>query len=228
LNLSLQKLQQALGYDFTKIEWLEQALTHRSVGPVNNERLEFLGDSILNFCITRKLFSFRPDASEGELSRIRASLVNRDALTGLAAQLELEKFIKLGRGEKQSGGQRRTSIQADAVEAILGAVLLDGGFDNCRELISHLYQSHFEHLPDAEDLKDPKTRLQEYLQSRRLGLPEYSVTNETGKDHAKRFEVSCEAADFQAAAGIGSSRRKAEQAAASKMLEQFVEPGSRS
>jgi len=222
LSHSLQKLQQVLGYGFAKTELLEQALTHRSVGAVNNERLEFLGDSILNFCITRKLFSFRPDASEGELSRIRASLVNRDALAGLAAELQLEQCIKLGRGEKQSGGQRRTSIQADAVEAILGAVLLDGGFDACRELISRLYQSHFEHLPDAEDLKDPKTRLQEYLQSRRLGLPEYSVTSETGKDHAKRFEVSCEAADFQTVTGTGFSRRKAEQAAAGKMLEQFV------
>lgn len=222
MSQSLKNLQQALEYDFTKIELLEQALTHRSVGPINNERFEFLGDSVLNFCITRKLFSLRPNASEGELSRIRASLVNREALAGLASRLELEKCIRLGRGEKQSGGQRRASIQADAVEAIFGAVLVDGGFDQCRELISRLYQTHFEDLPDAEDLKDPKTRLQEYLQSRRLGLPEYSVTSETGKDHAKRFEVSCKAADFQTATGIGTSRRKAEQAAASKMLEQFI------
>ncbi|MCW8963215.1 MAG: ribonuclease III [Gammaproteobacteria bacterium] len=218
---SLDNLQHALGYSFNKIEYLEQALTHRSVGPVNNERLEYLGDSVLNFCITRRLFGLRPDANEGDLSRIRASLVNREALASIATALDLSANIRLGRGEKQSGGQRRASIQSDAVEAILGAVLLDGGFDVCSALIDRLYQSHFEYLPDAQDLKDPKTRLQEYLQSRGLGLPCYTVTSETGKDHARNFEVSCEAAGYKTVQGMGSSRRKAEQAAASKMLEQL-------
>jgi ribonuclease-3 len=219
---SLTKLQQALGYVFKNNEYLQQALTHRSAGSVNNERLEFLGDSVLNFCITRRLFSLRPTDSEGELSRLRASLVNREALAGLASRLDLASYLQLGRGEKQSGGQRRASIQADTMEAILGAVLLDGGFEPCRELIDRLYQSHFDHLPAAEDLKDPKTRLQEYLQSRGLGLPRYTVVSELGKDHVKRFEVSCEAVEYPVVSGTGSSRRKAEQAAASKMLEQFV------
>lgn len=218
----LEKLQQALGYHFARIDYLEQALTHRSAAAINNERLEFLGDSILNFSIAQKLYDCRPDATEGELSRIRASLVNREALTGLASRLDLEAHIRLGQGEKQSGGQRRASIQSDAVEAILGAVLLDGGFEACRDLIDRLYESHFEHLPDAEDLKDPKTRLQEYMQSRGLGLPRYIVASETGKDHAKQFEVSCDAAELHTVIGMGSSRRKAEQAAASKMLEQFI------
>ena len=218
---SLTELQQALGYSFTNTEYLQQALTHRSVGSINNERLEFLGDSILNFCITQRLFDLRTAANEGDLSRVRASLVNREALAGLASRLKLSAYIRLGRGEKQSGGQRRVSIQADTMEAIFGAVLLDGGYDACRELIDRLYESHFDNLPDAEDLKDPKTRLQEYLQSRGLGLPRYTVTSEEGKDHAKRFEVSCEAVDYPAVSASGSSRRKAEQAAASKMLQQF-------
>ena len=222
---SLENLQSRLGYSFKQIDYLHQALTHRSAGPVNNERLEFLGDSILNFCITRRLFSLRPDASEGELSRIRASLVNREALADLASSLQLSSIIKLGRGEQQSGGQRRRSIQADVVEAILGAVLIDGGFEACRDLITRLYHDHFENLPDAESLKDPKTRLQEYMQSRGMGLPKYSVTSEQGKDHAKQFEVVCEAMQLPAVTGSGSSRRKAEQVAASKMLEQFINAG---
>ena len=221
LTESLEKLQRALGYQFKDINYLQQALTHRSIGATNNERLEFLGDSVLNFCITRKLYDLLPDAAEGELSRIRASLVNKEALAGIADRLELAGYLRLGRGEKQSGGKRRSSIQADAVEAILGAVLLDSGYDAAHVLIDRLYRDQYANLPDAETLKDPKTRLQEHLQARGLGLPLYEVIRETGKDHAKNFEVSCNAADFPSVNAFGSSRRKAEQAAAGKMLEQI-------
>ena len=217
----LEKLQQVLGYQFNDIDYLQQALTHRSIGASNNERLEFLGDSVLNFCITQNLYDLLPDAAEGELSRIRASLVNKDALAVIADTLELANYLRLGRGEKQSGGRRRYSIQADAVEAVFGAILLDAGFDPVRTVINRLYQHQYDNLPDAETLKDPKTRLQEYLQSRGLGLPSYEVIRETGRDHAKNFEVACSAADFPKANATGSSRRKAEQAAAGSMLEQI-------
>lgn len=225
MSTSLDDLQYVLGYSFNRIEYLEQALTHRSVGPTNNERLEFLGDAVLNFRIAHKLFDALPDSNEGELSRIRASLVNREALVGLAADLGLSVNIKLGPGEKQNGGQRRGSIQSDVVEALLGAVLLDGGFDACSDVIDRLYQSRFSHLPDAQDLKDPKTCLQEYLQSRKLGLPRYTVTSETGKDHAKYFEISCEVVGLKVTLGRGTSRRKAEQDAASKVLGQLEDGG---
>ena len=226
MTASLDKLQQVLNYQFKDITYLQQALTHRSIGVVNNERLEFLGDSVLNFCVARRLYSQLPGAAEGDLSRIRASLVNKDALARIAKQIELADFIRLGRGEKQSGGQRRASILSDAMEAIFGAVLLDGGFDAVRELIQRLYQYHYDNLPDPEALKDPKTRLQEHLQARGLGLPHYQVTRESGKDHAKQFEVSCMAGEFSPVVAGGSSRRKAEQAAASKMLDQIVDAQS--
>jgi ribonuclease-3 len=223
LTASLDKLQQVLNYRFKDITYLQQALTHRSIGVVNNERLEFLGDSVLNFCVARRLYLQLPDAAEGDLSRIRASLVNKDALARIAKQIGLADFIRLGRGEKQSGGQRRASILSDAMEAIFGAVLVDGGFDAVRELIQRLYQYQYENLPDPEALKDPKTRLQEHLQARGLGLPQYQVTRESGKDHAKQFEVSCIAGEFSPVVAEGNSRRKAEQAAASKMLNQILD-----
>ena len=223
MTTSLDKLQQVLDYRFKDIKYLQQALTHRSIGVLNNERLEFLGDSVLNFCVTRRLYTQLPDAPEGDLSRIRASLVNKDALARIAKQISLAEYIRLGRGEKQSGGQLRSSILADAMEAIFGAVLLDGGFDAVRELIQRLYQYQYDNLPEPEALKDPKTRLQEHLQARGLGLPEYQVTRESGKDHAKQFEVSCVAGEFTAVIAEGSSRRKAEQAAASKMLNQILD-----
>ena len=219
----LDKLQQVLGYRFNDINLLQQALTHRSIGAVNNERLEFLGDSVLNFCVSRRLYSELPQASEGDLSRIRASLVNKDALARIARKLDLSACIRLGRGEKQSGGQRRSSIQADAVEAILGSVLLDGGYDAAGDLIARLYQDHYKDLPDPEALKDPKTRLQEHLQARGMGLPQYQVIRESGKDHAKNFEVECSAGEFSTVIAEGTSRRKAEQAAASKMLDQIID-----
>lgn len=222
LTDSLYKLQQALGYSFTDIEYLKLALRHRSAGAINNERLEFLGDAALNFCIARKLFNLAQEASEGELTRIRASLVNRSTLASLAIQLELPHCMQLGLGEVRSGGRHRPSIQSDALEAVFGAILLDGGFDACEGVIIRLYDNYFEHLPDAEELKDAKSRLQEYLQSKGLGLPQYTMVHQADGRQNKHFEITCEAAQYGIVTGIGASRRKAEQAAAGQMLEQIL------
>lgn len=215
-------LEQRLEYVFSDPGLLRQALTHRSADALNNERLEFLGDSILNLTIAAALYDLSPGATEGELTRIRSSLVKRDALVAIAKDLDISAHIKLGQGERRSGGQRRESIQADAVEAILGAVLLDGGIVVCQQLIRRLYSSRLTNLPDAEKLKDPKTRLQEYLQARSMGLPEYHIARESGKDHEKYFEVNCRITDDQIISGLGSSRRKAEQDAANKALDQLI------
>lgn len=215
-------LEQRLEYVFSDPGLLRQALTHRSADALNNERLEFLGDSILNLTIAAALYDLSPGATEGELTRIRSSLVKRDALVAIAKDLDISAHIKLGQGERRSGGQRRESIQADAVEAILGAVLLDGGIVVCQQLIRRLYSSRLTNLPDAEKLKDPKTRLQEYLQARSMGLPEYHIARESGKDHEKYFEVNCRITDDQIISGLGSSRRKAEQDAANKALDLLI------
>ncbi|TNF96088.1 MAG: ribonuclease III [Gammaproteobacteria bacterium] len=219
---NIGRFEKQLGYQFRQPELLQQALTHRSVGSAHNERLEFLGDSVLNFVITEKLYSLRPASREGELSRIRASLVNKDALASIARNLDISDFVLLGQGEKRSGGFRRASILADSVEAVLGAVLLDGGFEVCRDLILELYRKKLEDLPSGELLKDPKTRLQELLQASGQTLPVYEVINETGKDHEKLFQVKCLASDDQQVVGSGRSRRKAEQDAAAKMLERLT------
>lgn len=218
---NIGRFEDRLGYEFKQPELLQQALTHRSAGSRHNERLEFLGDSVLNFVITNKLYLLRPESREGELSRIRASLVNKDALADIAKDIEVAAYLVLGQGEKRSGGYRRASIQADTIEAVLGAVLLDGGYEHCRELILHLYQNKLDSLPSGELLKDPKTRLQEQLQATGKNLPVYEVIKQSGKDHEKNFEVSCVANDDLQVIGIGKSRRKAEQDAAAKMLEQL-------
>lgn len=181
--------------------------------------MEFLGDSILNFIIADELFHRYPDANEGELSRLRASLVKGDKLALLAADMELGECLVLGSGELKSGGFRRASILADALEAVFGSVYLDGGFEPCRKVILALYQGSLGNLPALDELKDPKTRLQEILQSRRLPLPEYEVIEVSGEAHNQRFKVSCyiEANDITVH-GEGSSRRKAEQGAARKAL----------
>lgn len=215
----LAKLQTALGYQFKDDHLLVLALCHRSAGASNNERLEFLGDSILNFCITEALYHLKPDATEGELSRIRASLVNGNSLAELASQFSLGDYLKLGHGERRSGGKRRKSILADALEALFGAVLLDGGHEQCRQLILAIYDSSLQNLPDAETLKDPKTRLQEYLQGRGQELPQYEVVDESGKDHQKKFVVNCHVNGTDVVSATGSSRRKAEQQAAQLMFE---------
>lgn len=215
----LAGLCRQLGYQFTQAVLLEDALTHRSAGSQNYERLEFLGDAILNFIIAAELYQRFNQAAEGELSRLRASLVNSEALARLARGLNLGEFLTLGSGEMKSGGFRRESILADALEAVFGAVYLDGGFEAGRNLILRLYHQTLDSLPAVADLKDPKTQLQEYLQSRKLPLPNYLVVDISGDPHAQTFVVECQAEGLAAPTrGVGSSRRKAEQEAASNAL----------
>lgn len=220
-NNALTMLCDHLEYTFKNEALLTEALTHRSAASVNNERLEFLGDGILNFTIAAWLFERYPDINEGDLSRLRASLVNKDSLADIAKTLELGQYIKLGSGELKSGGRRRDSILADAVEAIFGAVYIDSGFDTCRELILRLYAEKLHNIPDVQTLKDPKTSLQELLQSRRYPLPVYTVLEITGKAHNQMFKVECSIEDLDCiTAALGKSRRKAEQAAAKLAIEE--------
>ncbi len=219
MNPSIDSLMDKLDYRFAEPRLLEQALRHRSAGGEHNERLEFLGDGLLNFVIAEALFDRRPKAPEGELSRLRAVLVRRETLAELARNLGLGEYLILGSGEKKSGGFRRDSILADAMEAVMGAVLRDGGFAPARRLIRALYVDYLDNLPSKEELKDPKTRLQEFLQSRALPLPEYAVVEVSGKAHEQEFVVECRVRGLpEAVTSEGVSRRKAEQAAARKAL----------
>ena len=215
--ITAQKLCQTLGYTFANPNLLTEALSHRSASGRSNERLEFLGDSLLNCVIAVALFKQYPNANEGDLSRLRASLVKGEALAKLARQLELGEYLYLGSGELKSGGFRRDSILADALEAIFGAIYLDSDFVTCQQTILDLYQQRLADLPPPDQLKDPKTRLQEYLQARQQSLPEYSVLEISGADHARSFKIECVVAELRTTA-IASSRRKAEQAAARKAL----------
>ena len=215
----LDPLQQRLGHSFENISLLKQALTHRSLGACNNERLEFLGDSILNFVIADEVYHRRPDSPEGDLSRLRATLVRGLTLAEVAKEWKLGDVIQLGGGEMKAGGHHRDSILADAVEAVLGAAFLDAGFARVREVILRHWQSRLTNLPSAESLKDPKTRLQEWLQSRSLALPEYETVHTSGADHDRSFVVECRLRDPKVSAqGRGTSRRKAQQAAARQVL----------
>lgn len=212
-------LQQRLGCSFADTGLLVRALTHRSVGADNNERLEYLGDAVLSFVVAELLFEAHPEASEGELSRYRASLVSGDALGAVALELGLGELLRLGEGELKSGGQRRASILADALEALVGAVYLDQGLDAARTVAARLLQRRLAELPGASELKDPKTRLQEWLQGRGLGLPEYKVMEITGEPHEQLFRVRCDVGELAITAEAeGSSRRRAEQEAASLVL----------
>ncbi|HNW78053.1 MAG TPA: ribonuclease III [Candidatus Competibacteraceae bacterium] len=220
MSPSLAPLCAVLGYRFQRLELLEEALTHRSFAARNNERLEFLGDALLNLAVAEYLFQQYPKASEGELSRLRASLVRAETLAELARSLKLGDWLRLGPGELKSGGSRRESILSDTVEAIVGATYLDGGFEACRALVLNLYGDSLARLNSASELKDPKTRLQEYLQARQLGLPVYNVLEIRGEPHAQSFMVECVIGNCRATA-VGGSRRKAEQEAARQVLEQM-------
>lgn len=211
--------QAQLRYTFNDPSLLEQALTHRSASKRNNERLEYLGDSFLNFAIARRLFDSRPGDTEGDLSRARAALVREETLAALGQTLGVDGQLTLGAGELRSGGAQRGAILADAVEALIGAVLLDGGVVAAEALVERLFAEQCASLPDAAALKDPKTRLQEWLQGRAQPLPSYRVTAVEGRDHEQIFFVECEAAGHaQPTAGRGPSRRRAEQDAAAAML----------
>jgi ribonuclease-3 len=212
-------LQNTLQFRFRDAGLLARALTHRSAASLNNERLEFLGDAVLDFVISEAVFELRPDADEGDLSRLRASLVKDTALAEIAVELGIGEHLVLGSGEKKSGGHRRESILADAIEAVFGAVFLDAGFDAARDMILRVFAHRLETLPDAEDLRDPKTRLQEWLQARKLALPVYELVEVQGKDHRRRFGVTCTVTELsQVTEGESTSRRKAEQKAARDML----------
>lgn len=207
-------------YRFENPDLLTEALTHRSRGSRNYERLEFLGDSILNFVVASRLFELRPDDNEGSLSRLRSRVVRGETLAQIASLLRLGDHLLLGEGELKSGGFLQESILADALEAVLGAIYLDGGFQAGEMVIMKIFDPVIRDLPDAEDLKDPKTRLQEWLQSQARPLPEYELMGEEGAEHAKRFHVLCRLADSgENAEAEGGSRRKAEQAAAARMLQ---------
>ncbi len=208
-------LRDQLGYSFRQPELLRHALTHRSYGATHNERLEFVGDAVLNCAIGLALFQRFPALPEGDLSRVRAALVNQDTLARVARRLDLGSQIKLGEGEQKSGGDDRSSILADALEAVFGAVFIDGGFDAAYQVIVDCFGSVLETADPAALGKDPKTRLQEWLQARRMPVPEYTVTTTSGEAHAQTFEVECRIAALGVATtGSGASRRAAEQAAA--------------
>ena len=211
-----------IGYAFNHPKLLSQALTHRSHSLPHNERLEFLGDSVLNCAVAGLIFRQFPGLTEGDLSRVRANLVNQQALAELAQTLELGGLIRFGEGELKSGGDRRPSILADALEAVLGAIYLDGGFAEAEKVVVSLFTPLLHGLDSQALGKDPKTLLQEYLQSRKLALPQYSVIATTGEAHQQQFQVECVVPKLSIrTAGAGASRRSAEQEAAKQAYEQL-------
>lgn len=220
----LEQIYKIFDYQFKDTALLKLALTHRSIGSENNERLEFLGDSVLGMVISAELYQRFPQVKEGILTRLRSSLVKGETLSQIALELNLGDYIKLGSGELKSGGYRRASTLADVVEAIIGAIYLDSknesGLETARQIILTLFKKRLDACKPTGILKDPKTRLQEYLQAKNIPLPSYDVVSISGKEHKQTFKVSCtiEGLSGQVVAS-GSSRRKAEQAAAEKTLE---------
>ena len=221
------KVCQIFDYQFKDDSLLKLALTHRSMGSRNNERLEFLGDSILGMVISADLYKRFPNENEGVLTRLRSSLVKGETLSEISTELNLGEFIQLGSGELKSGGYRRSSTLADVVEAIIGAIYIDSkdeyGIKVVEKIILNIFNVRLDNCEPSGTLKDPKTRLQEYLQSKNLTLPEYSVVSISGKEHQQTFKVSCSIKGFNNnVVANGSSRRKAEQAAAEKALETII------
>ena len=215
----IPRLCRDLGYTFNDPNLIQQSLTHRSAGGSNNERLEYLGDAILGFVIADALYHQFPSASEGQLSRLRSGLVKRDTLARIAREYQLGDYLNLGPGELRSGGHARSSILADGVEAIFAAIYLDGGYEQARQVILKIFSQRLRELNLEDHQKDPKTRLQELLQARKLELPSYEVTEVGGDPHDQTFSViCCVPALAQSTTGTGSSRRKAEQDAATRML----------
>nr|WP_229800400.1 ribonuclease III [Vogesella alkaliphila] len=221
----------ALDYSFSRFELLRQAVTHRSFGAPNNERFEFVGDSILNYTVARMLFDHFPKLSEGELSRLRANLVNQSTLAEIAQQLKLGDYLYLGEGELKSGGFNRPSILADAVEAIFAAISFDADFMAAERVVRRLYQERVVAIDPSKHAKDAKTRLQEALQARRLSLPRYSILSQSGEAHEQSFRVQCDLAELGIiTTGDGISRRGAEQQAADAallLLEQHFAAGKK-
>ncbi len=224
MKADLTRLIRRLEVNFVHPDLLQEALTHRSAGSRNNERLEFLGDAVLGFIIAQELFHRFPRAKEGELSRMRANLVNQKALAELARKLDLGDWLVLGAGELKSGGFRRDSILSDALEAIIGAILEDRGIETCRQWVVRLFADHLVALEEGNWRKDPKTRLQEFLQSRGESLPRYALVSQQGYPHEQVFKVAChvELLDVPSE-GCGSSRKQAEQRAAATALKRLSE-----
>ncbi|MDR5860325.1 ribonuclease III [Halomonas eurihalina] len=226
MSNSLDIFSRRIGHCFAQPELLELAMTHRSYGGRNNERLEFLGDSIVNFVIAEDLFQRFPQAREGQLSRLRARLVKGQTLAELAREMAFGECLRLGSGEMKSGGHRRDSILADAVEAVIGAIYLDAGMDTARTRVLSWFAERLETINLQDTQKDPKTRLQEFLQSRQVALPRYEVVSVEGEAHAQTFTVECHVEMLdEHTQGIGSSRRHAEQQAAEKALSKLEKKG---
>lgn len=220
MKIKLDPLIRALGHPFNDPELLELALTHRSQGNRNNERLEFLGDSIVNFLIAEDLYERFPQAREGQLSRLRARQVKGATLAEVAREFNLGDYLRLGSGELKSGGYRRDSILADALEAVIGAIYLDAGMSAARERVLAWFASRLESLTLSDTQKDPKTRLQEFLQSRQYALPRYEVVQVEGEAHSQLFTIECVIDQLDSnPVGSGPSRRHAEQEAAQKALQ---------
>lgn len=223
----IERLFQGIGYNFNNVQLADYALTHRSVGGINNERLEFLGDAILGFIVADELFNRFREADEGQLSRMRAALVKGDSLAAMARSLDLGQYLNLGSGELRSGGQSRNSILADALEALFAAIYIDGGYEAARRVILELFRQRLDDISPDTHQKDPKTRLQEYLQGRGLKLPSYDILSVLGEQHDQSFLVKCEVKDLKLSAeGSGGSRRKAEQDAAVELLKQIEKGGA--
>lgn len=228
MTTALAGLEQQLGHQFRQHRLLERAVTHRSFSADHNERLEFLGDSVLSLAISGLLFERLQDLPEGDLSRVRANLVKQDTLFDIASRLDLSACLRLGDGEKRSGGQKRPSILADALEAIIGAVYLDAGFEAANALVRRLYAGVELHASMQAMAKDPKTELQEWLQARKMKLPVYRVVATTGEAHRQTFDIECAVPEAGLVErGIGASRRAGEQAAAAEMLQTLLTRQSR-
>ena len=224
---SIDKVSALFNYQFTDESILSLALTHRSMGSQNNERLEFLGDAVLGMVISSELYKRFPNEKEGVLTRLRSSLVKGETLSEIAAELNLGEYIKLGSGELKSGGYRRASTLADVVESIIGAIYLDSkekfGIKKIEEIILNVFNFRLDKCEPDGVLKDPKTRLQEHLQSKNLALPSYTVVSISGKEHLQTFKVSCSINGVSNhVVATGASRRKAEQAAAKKALDTLI------
>lgn len=218
-SMVIKKLQKFIGYTFTNISLLKHALTHRSASIKHNERLEFLGDSILSFIIAKALYHHFPKVNEGGMSRMRATLVRGNTLAEIASEFSLGNYLKLGQGEKKSGGYKRESILANAIEAIIASIFLDSNIYTVERIILQWYKTRFKKMNPIGTKKDPKTRLQEYLQSKHFPLPIYHVEQIYGAAHNQIFTVYCKINGLsEILIGMGASRRKAEQDAAQNAL----------
>lgn len=219
MKKTLNDFCERLGHSFKEMALLELALTHRSYRGKNNERLEFLGDSLLNLCIAEKVFNEYPNYQEGDLSRLRANLVNGEILAALAKKLDVPEYLRLGAGELKSGGSQRKSILANAMEAVIGAIYLDGGMDVCKQCIATWFTEEFVKAASRGMHKDPKTQLQEYIQAKKMALPVYTLLKMGGEEHTQIFHVECKVPGFRnKTKGKGINRKGAEQDAAKKLL----------